>query len=499
MCLLFWREVNMKISAINPYLSYRKNAVNNFKSQKTTDSGINRLNYQGINDEMLVMKGNASKYFSVSENVSNQKVGSKFIIQSKLPEYKDLRLLITPESKIVSKDKNNPFSISIEKQKNEQPSFKGRLYGSIRMEDDGKVDYKMQDEYTRFWTEGMFDAVAEKHPTHPIADDYNFFIPSDGDGTRYKDITKLQGNVTKPASYIPAIINNRQMSLVQGVISNFAQTSKLDKMFDFVRVKPAQGSAFAFLEGLKSGQIGTDKPIVFSWGDNLSDINVSRLIHNHEINDSAFTLTVLPVEKEKTRSLSIIKPAETGHNIVEKFVEKPQDDDFIESCAVNINGKKKYLSAVSPYIIAPEVLNWIKDNYISNPEKFRSQDKGYDFSSMVIAPVLDALNNGEIKTGNHYQESFKMRYEEISDTETWSDLGSQKDFSEAMKDIHSGPYAYIGLPFDMRMSLYDNVDEDKNITFNQKSKQLFNDMKTSLNLDISNVIAYCKDDNLRYN
>ena len=49
------------------------------------------------------------------------------------------------------------------------------------------------------------------------------------------------------------------------------------------------------------------------------------------------------------------------------------------------------------------------------------------------------------------------------------------------------------------MSLYDNVDEDENITFNPKSKQLFNDMKASLNLDISNVIAYCKDDNLRYN
>ena len=489
----------MRISAINMYSHRGYNG--NFRATQPVE-GIkpNDEKFTGINNERLIMEGNASKYFEVVENVSNKKVGSKFIIQSKLPEFRDLRLLITPDTKIESRDKDNPMSISIKKTDDSQPSFKGRLYGSIRMDEDGKVDYKMQDEYTRFWTEGMYDYAAMQHPTHHIADDYNFFIPSDGDGTRYKDITKLQGDVTKPASYIPATMNNRQMSLVQGVIANFAQTSKLDKMFDFVRVKPAQGSAYAFLEGLKSGQIGTEKPIVFSWGDNFSDINVARLMHNHEANESAFTLTTIPVaDKERTKSLSLVKPAETGNNIVEEFVEKPQDDEFIESCAVEHNGEKTYLSGVSPYIISPEVLVWIKDNYTNNPEKFKSPDKGYDFSSMVIAPVLAALNKGEIKSDNHNDEDFKMRYEIIEDMETWSDLGSQKDFSKAMKDIHSAGYAYIGLPFEMRMSMADNTDDDGNITFNPKSQNLLKDMKNTLKLDMSNVIAYCKDDNLRYN
>ena len=109
------------------------------------------------------------------------------------------------------------------------------------------------------------------------------------------------------------------------------------------------------------------------------------------------------------------------------------------------------------------------------------------------------MNNGEIKSDYHSDDDFKMRYEVIDDMETWSDLGSQKDFSKAMKDIHSSAYSYVGLHFEMRMSLADNTDDDGNITFNPKSQNLLKDMRNTLKLDMSNVIAYCKDDNLRYN
>ena len=477
----------MKISSIN-YSMPTMNANFAARAKKAEP----KVSNEGMNNDKLVMDGKASKYFKLVENLSNPKVGSKFVLESTLPEYKGLRVLITPDSKISSSEMN----IGIVK--DTQPSFKGRLYGSIR-EHDGQRDYKMEEEYIRFWMEGMHKTVTDKYQDKEFApklkDDYNFYIPSDGDGTRYKDITALQGGaytpakaVTKPASDIPATMGGKQMSLVQGVITNFAKTGKLDKMFDFVRVEPARGSAYGFLEGLASGKIHTNKPLVFSWGDNFSDINISRLMKNHEDSNSGFTVTVLPVDKARTKALSIIKTDDVEGRKIDVFVEKPQDDDFIESCVLPQFGENQCLSAVGPYVLSPEALTWIKDNYIDDPESFLNPDKGYDFSSMIIAPMLEAFNNGEIidENGN----PMEMKFDMIQPEETWSDLGSQKDFSQAMKDASKGKYLY--LPWEMKQSLMDNIDTSDNITFNERSNKMLHDMLKDIGAQATNVIAYCK-------
>ena len=477
----------MRVSSIGYSMPSTK-AVFSARKKNVDNSDL----YKGINGEKLVLDGSASTYFEVVENVSNQKVGSKFIIKPKSKQYDDLRILITPESSIYRND------MSIHVQKLETPSFKGRLYGSIR-EHAGERDYKMEDQYIRFWTEGMHSAVVDRYKDKKYApklkDDYNFYIPSDGDGTRYKDITALQGGVTKPASDIPANIDGKQMSLVQGVITNFAKTGKLDKMFDFVRVEPARGSAYGFLEGLKRGQIHTNRPLVFSWGDNFSDINISRLMKNHEDKNSGFTITVIPVDKQRTKALSIIKTSDVDSRKIDEFVEKPQDDDFIQSCVLSEFGKDKCLSAVGPYILSPQALTWIKENYVENPESFLNPDKGYDFSSMIIAPMLEAFNNGEIHDENG--NPLEMKFDIVDKKETWSDLGSQKDFSQAMQDARKGKYQY--LPYEMKASLKKNIDDRNNITFNDKSNVLFHRMLKDMLASATNVIAYCKDDGLRYN
>lgn len=472
----------MKISSIN----YAMSAMNTNFAAKSKKADKNEQLYTGMNNEKLVMDGRASKYFTVVENLSNLKVGSKFVLESKLPQYNGLRVLITPDSKITSSTMN----ISV--QKPDSPSFKGRLWGSIR-EKDGQRDYKMEDEYIRFWMEGMHSAVVNRYQDSKYApelkDDYNFYIPSDGDGTRYKDITALQGGATKPASDIPAAMAGKQMSLVQGVITNFAKTGKLDKMFDFVRVEPAKGSAYGFLEGLASGKIHTNKPLVFSWGDNFSDINISRLMKNHEDANSGFTVTVLPVDKARTKALSIIKTDDVQGRKIDVFVEKPQDDDFIESCVLPQFGENQCLSSVGPYILSPQALTWIKDNYIADPESFLNPDKGYDFSSMIIAPMLQAFNNGEILDENG--NPMEMKFDMIDKTETWSDLGSQKDFSQAMKDIKKGKYLY--LPWEMKETLKDNIDAKDNITFNERSNRMLHQMLEEIGATATNVIAYCKE------
>ena len=477
----------MKISSIN-YSMPINNA--NFASRtKKTEPKVSNV---GMNNDKLVMDGNASKYFKLVDNLSNAKVGSKFVLESTLPQYEGLRVLITPESKITSQSMN----IGIEK--GENPSFKGRLYGSIR-EQDGQIDYRMQDSYIDFWMKGMHKVVTDKYQDKKYAphlkDDYNFYIPSDGDGTRYKDITSLQGGVykpakpvTKPASDIPATMGGEQMSLVQGVITNFAKTGKLDKMFDFVRVEPAKGSAYGFLEGLARNQIHTNKPLVFSWGDNFSDINISRLMKNHEDSNAGFTVTVLPVDKARTKALSIIKTDDVEGRKIDVFVEKPQDDAFIESCVLPQFGENQCLSSVGPYVLSPEALTWIKDRYVENPESFLNPDKGYDFSSMIIAPMLEAFNNGEILDKNG--KPMEMKFDMIQPEETWSDLGSQKDFSQAMKDAKNGKYLY--LPWEMKASLKDNIDSQDNITFNERSNKMLHNMLDEIGAQATNVIAYCK-------
>ena len=474
----------MRISPV----SYYSNKNVNFNAKTNKNSNISAaygVTPKGMNGDRFVMAGNANEYFTLTKNLSNEKVGSKFIIEPKDPRYKGLKILITPESEL----KSDSMYVGILKKGKRTPSFNGRLYGSIR-EENGRIDYNMQNEYIRFWMEGMHSTVVDNYQDNEHApllkNDYNFFIPSDGDGTRYKDITTLQGGVTKPASYIPAKLNGKNMSLVQGVVTNFAKTGKLDKMFDFVRVKPAQGSAYAFLEGLKSGKISTNKPIVFSWGDNFSDLSVSRLMYNHEQSGSAFTVTAIPAHKSEVKSLGLLKIDSMENKSILEFTEKPTDDDYIETCLVPELGEDMCLASVGPYVISPEVLSWIKDNYIEDPESFLNPTKGYDFSSMIIEPALNALNNGEItdKNGN----PLEMKLHIISEDESWSDLGSQKDFSKAMQNITYGQYSY--LPYEMISTIHNNVDDFGNITFNNKAENLLFKLAKELNLTMNNVIAY---------
>ena len=114
--------------------------------------------------------------------------------------------------------------------------------------------------------------------------------------------------------------------------------------------------------------------------------------------------------KARTKALSIIKTDDVQGRKIDVFVEKPQDDDFIESCVLPQFGENQCLSSVGPYILSPQALTWIKDNYIADPESFLNPDKGYDFSSMIIAPMLEAFNNGEIldENGNPMEMKFDM-------------------------------------------------------------------------------------------
>lgn len=473
----------MRVSGIQNYNIHKVCKNNSNTKELAFTSNENSSEFKGINGEVLKVL-DENNLINI-ENISDSKVGSKFLVSFKDPKYSGLKILIKSGTKFASETKGIDLKLIKENQ-----SFTGRVYGSIRKNDDGTCDEKMKKAYTDFWSLGMHQAITNKYIdkelTSRIKNDYNFFVPSDGDGTRYKDITRLQGGVTKPASLIPATLNGHTMSLVQVVLSNFTQTSKLDDGVGFIEVKPAQGSAYAFLEGLADGTISTEKPLVFSWGDNFSDINVTKLILDHEENNSGFTILSVLVDEKNIKSLGALKVNSSDDFTVTKFKEKPSDKDEIETYKLP-ELDNKYLASVGPFVISPEVLTWIKDKYKKNPESFKNPEgKGYDFSTMIIAPLLDALNNGEIKDkeGN----PLSLRTKLLPKANTWSDLGTESDFSTNLNMVKNGSFA--DLPSEMKESISKNVDEYGNITFDVKTQKMLTDIKNEYGLNIENSICY---------
>ncbi|MBE7706138.1 MAG: hypothetical protein E7Z91_02700 [Cyanobacteria bacterium SIG30] len=477
----------MKISPIS-YSAYNVKNANVQKSpvafgevHGACNSYVTRL--KGVNNQTLEIK-DKNDIFTV-ENISDEKVGSKFLLRPTDPEFKDLTILFTPKSYL--KSEVNDLSVSF----NNSLSFKGQVWGSIRKYDDSSSDETMKKAYSDFWKTGMHDVASyiyRNENSKDVKDDYNFFIPSDGDGTRYRDITKLQGGVTKPASKIPATLNGHEMRLVQGILTNFSKTGKVEADgFNFVEVEPAMGSAYAFLEGLASGQIPTSKPIVFSWGDNFSDIDITKLMQYHEKNNAGMTILTLPVDTERIVSLGAVKVKDADNLEMIDFFEKPKDKDLIQSFVIP-GTEDKCLGAVGPYVLSAEALEWLKENYVKNPDNFKDHEGKVDFSRKVVGQLLPLMASGEIKDKNG--NALRMMAYEKPETDTWSDLGSEKDFTNEMKNVKLG-YFY-NMPDEMRQSISENVDRYGNITFNQKDKALLNRFLDKYDIDLRNAIICSK-------
>lgn len=437
---------------------------------------------QGENSQVLNYRDEQG-IFDI-ENISDSKVGTKFLLHPKDAKYKDLTILFTPDSQLSTVDNSTKLVIT-------QPvSFGGKVFGSIRKDAAGE-DKTMMRAYSDFWDKDMHKTIVadyvDKNATSGIKDDYNFFIPSDGDGTRYRDIAKLQGGVTKPASKIPAQLNGEDMKLVQVILTNFTKTDKLDEGYDFVKVKPALGSAYAFFEGLANGQIPTDRPLVFSWGDNFSDIDITKLIKEHEANHAGFTMLTLPVDSQRIRSLGAAKVKGTDDLEVTKFFEKPNTDELVNEFIIP-GTKDQCLGVVGPYVISKEALTWLKDNYINHPEEFKDHEGKVDFSRTIIGKLTQIMPEGKIKDENG--NPLKLYAYRKPESDSWSDLGRQSDFTKEMLNVKNG--GFRNLPGEVRESIYENIDDNNNISFNERTKTLLHDFAKEYNINMKNVIAYAK-------
>jgi hypothetical protein len=172
------------------------------------------------------------------------------------PKYSNLRIILKDGAKLQSEDKSFGAIVG----EAEELSFCGKLYGSI-----GASNYpdKMRQAYSEFFDYGMKDAVElEFKPDRlQFKDDYNFFTPTDGDGSRFKDYTSAQGGTCKPACVLPAKLGRKPFKLIHTIMSNFTKTGMVDGL-EFVNVDKARGSTYALLE-VKKRRNPTDKPLFF--------------------------------------------------------------------------------------------------------------------------------------------------------------------------------------------------------------------------------------------
>lgn len=411
-------------------------------------------------------------------NGTDQKVGTALVLVPNDPEFESLKILIKDGTKSF---KSEDFEVIIDKELPKPHSFKGHVWGSI-----GANNYpkQMKKAYFDFFTNGMFGKVLRtiNKDNSGIQKDYNFFIPTDGNGTRFKDYTDLQGGICKPAALLPATFNGEPLRLIHATLLNFAKTGKLEKGANFINVDKARGSAFAFLEGLKSGKLPTNKAIVFCWGDNFSDINMTKLIKYHEGNNSGLTVLGIPVPEERMKSLGAIylKP-EKGFEI-QGFKEKPQTHEEMAQSEL-LDEKGSYLASVGPFVISPEVLKYLKKEYTLNPSQFQHTNGEVDFSRKVLTPLVQKLSNGEI-TDKQGKKLPMLAYLK-SENERWGDLGKTIDLMEEMQAVKQGKYP--GLPKEIQESISSNFDDRGIVYQDAKTKELFEKFCKKYNVKIEDA------------
>lgn len=415
--------------------------------------------------------------FQVTD-VTSSKVGKAIVLTPTDPEFKDLKILIKDGTKCFQSE---DFEVTINKDVSQNPTFKGHVWGSV-----GANNYpkQMKKAYSDFFAKGMFGKILKTAKTNKseIQKDYNFFVPTDGEGTRFRDYTGLQGGICKPAAILPAKFNNEPLRLIHATLINFAKTGKLESGAKFINVDKARGSAYAFLEGLKSGKLPTNKPLVFCWGDNFSDIDMTKLIEYHEKQHAGLTVLGISVNEERMKSLGAIYLNPHKGFEIQGFKEKPQSIEEIEPSALP-NKKEEYLASVGPFIFSPEVLKYLKKEYTNDPSQFHHDSGDFDFSRKVLTPLVKKLRDGEI-VGKSGEKLPMMAYLK-PEGERWGDLGKTTDLIEEMQAVKAGKYP--GLPEEIKSSISENLDDRGILYQDQKTKELFEKFCKKYNIEIKDA------------
>ncbi len=176
-----------------------------------------------------------------------------------------------------------------------------------------------------------------------------------------------------------------------------------------------QGTADAVRQNLRHfADRDIDYVLILS-GDQLYRMNLNEIIEYHVSKKADITISVLPVEREKTSGFGILKVDNTGK--ITDFVEKPKDPNILEEYKVKdfsfFNNSKlelepdqNYLASMGIYVFNKKTLNTVLDNDMP------------DFGKHVIPSSINDYN------------VFAYPYNGY-----WEDIGTIGSFFQANLDI----------------------------------------------------------------
>lgn len=419
--------------------------------------------------KLIASTVNIDKDFNV-EFISGKFGEISAVLKPKDEKYKGLSILLRQGAKakalnskktIVPVIDMNPSQPVFFKGKS-NVSFNGKFFASI-----GEAAYpeKMANAYSEFFDKGIQERIIKTDKTQininkaELKDDYNFYVPTDGLGTRLGDATYASGGISKPAIPLPAKIGEHNYRLIHNTLSTFTKTGKLDGGYGLIKVKGGGGSAQAFLQGLGDGTIPTDKPLVLTWGDAFSDLDLTKVLKEHEENNAGLTVVGIPVDDKHIKGFAAVGIDNDGS--ITKLIEKPKTLEAAEFS--KIEGTENYRGSVGPYVFSKPVLEHIKREYNKNPESLKNQKGEFDLSSRILTPMVELLSKNQIKGAGPMKPYITNC--------NWSDVGTTSEYMEQMRNAAEGK---INLPEDVAKGFKKNVDLETGTIFTNNSKELFN-------------------------
>ncbi|MBD3264914.1 MAG: glucose-1-phosphate adenylyltransferase [Candidatus Omnitrophica bacterium] len=139
-----------------------------------------------------------------------------------------------------------------------------------------------------------------------------------------------------------------------GFVEIMAAEQSMDSMDWF------QGTADAVRRCLKHFNNPSVEYVLVLSGDQFYRMDFKELLAFHNENKADITIACKPIAGSEIKDFGIMGTDKRGR--INNFIEKPQDEDAVESMGILIEGKRYYLASMGIYLFNKEVLTEILYN-----------------------------------------------------------------------------------------------------------------------------------------
>lgn len=426
------------------------------------------------------------------------------------------------------------YALNIDKHKG-ITSFTGKGESNLCMIK-GYRPEKIDQAVEEYFSKGLYNNVDRGNYADTIKQDYSLVAMLGGYGTRLTPILDAY-NTNKPSTFLPGEnyrlmhINILDMGIRSGILSPDKIKTDLNNKnaikFDTGQVKltgnnqdtcissvngpedKVMDAGYALVQAFKKGIIPIDKPAVFSTGDFLTNIDLSRTLKEFETSNAGYMAinNVISKDEIKNQMLMGIEQDKNGQWLINKTYEKADTAEKIDALIQNAvikNGKYagKFVTSTNCQIVImhPKVLQILKAMLEQGDEKdlvtfFSSVQKilngkekildsqGQPLKSLVKLGVTDSKGNPlGVKAVDGGQLKMMLSFAETKSGEpaVLTDVGAVNDFIDEIRKVAMDNKKYEGLPKPLIEDINCLVNKDEGIIcMSEEAKKSFSIFKDS--------------------